>query len=298
MSILTIPEPPRRRRARTALGLGLGLGGALAFLAARRASAPWPAVLGARGAVSLLYAALGLDDDETSDYSTVVAACAAYDDDSHAWDCGHADFMAWCREPDTYEGTRFASVCSAACPTDSGDPTAYSPNATYYALVCTWEAVAALPDACAGGFEPTAPGSAAWAAPGGARENDVSQDVFDALDVYACDEHAFCRTCGEDNPYCAAVAAYYGGVGAEYPCDFGTDDWRCPYTWDSGGLVGANAAARAVDLDLELWCADDTLAAIAAGTFDAVAARRRRLGADSGRMARALEFSYRYSALG
>ena len=62
MSVLTIPEPPRRRRARTALGLGLGLGGALAFLAARRASAPWPAVLGARGAVSLLYAALGLDE--------------------------------------------------------------------------------------------------------------------------------------------------------------------------------------------------------------------------------------------
>ena len=147
-------------------------------------------------------------------------------------------------------------MCSAV-PDRPGDPTAYSPNATYYALVCTWEAVAALPDACAGGFEPTAPGSAAWAAPGGARENDVSQDVFDALDVYACDEHAFCRTCGEDNPYCAAVAAYYGGVGAEYPCDFGTDDWRCPYTWDSGGLVGANAAARAVDLDLEL-CAPTT----------------------------------------
>ena len=49
---------------------------------------------------------------------TVLAACAAYDDDSHAWDCGHADFMAWCREPDTYAGTSFASVCATSCPDD------------------------------------------------------------------------------------------------------------------------------------------------------------------------------------
>ena len=81
------------------------------------------------------------------------------------------------------------------------------------------------------------------------------------LDLYSCDEHAFCQSCSEGNEYCAAVAWYYGGVGVPLRISYRTE-----YNY-SHGMIGANAAMHALMLDLDFWCKDATLAHIASGTF-------------------------------
>ena len=82
------------------------------------------------------------------------------------------------------------------------------------------------------------------------------------LDLFACDEHAFCHACAAGNAYCEAVAYHYGGVGVPYWVASGVT-----YTYSSGGNIGANAAFHVLNKDLAFWCAGATLARVANGTF-------------------------------
>ena len=86
-----------------------------------------------------------------------------------------------------------------------------------FAMLCAWETVARLDEVCARTFASTAPG-------GGTSRN--ANNTFYAahpganIDLFACDEHAFCASCSAGNAYCDAVASYYGGVGVPLRISF------------------------------------------------------------------------------
>ena len=130
-------------------------------------------------------------------------------------------------------------------------------------MVCAWEMVASLPSVCADEFKPTKPGRLASANRESLDSNTTQSSGASVrtLDLYSCDEHAFCQSCSEGNEYCAAVAWYYGGVGVPLRISYRTE-----YNY-SHGMIGANAAMHALMLDLDFWCKDATLAHIASGTF-------------------------------
>jgi hypothetical protein len=94
------------------------------------------------------------------------------------------DFNAWCNHSSaTGSGTTFSKYCSKAC-----DGTASGA----YAMVCAWEAVARLPEVCTDTFNSTTPV--------GLSNNEPNNNDFrTTLDLWDCDEHAFCNSCSDDN---------------------------------------------------------------------------------------------------
>ena len=186
-----------------------------------------------------------------TDYSFDLSACANYDDDSvanysYGVICAYNDYAAWCSDADaTGAGTGFHSVCSKAC--DGG-------TASDFAMVCAWEAISHLPEVCNQTFNATSPVGMGHDAPA---ETAVDKA---ALDLYSCDEHAFCLSCSGGNKHCAAVAAQYGNIGVPYADD--VVDYRMV-----DGKIGANSAMVALNDDLSFWCDAATLASIADDTF-------------------------------
>ena len=128
-------------------------------------------------------------------------------------------------------------------------------------LAASLLAVASLPSVCADEFKPTKPGRLASANRESLDSNTTQSSGASVrtLDLYSCDEHAFCQSCSEGNEYCAAVAWYYGGVGVPLRISYRTE-----YNY-SHGMIGANAAMHALMLDLDFWCKDATLAVLLAG---------------------------------
>ena len=163
------------------------------------------------------------------EYDTDVRACTDYDDDEvETWNCAAADEAAWCaKDWLTGNGTVFGGLCAAACTTA---------NATY-AMVCAWEAVSRLDEVCARAFVATPPDD------GDSRNanNTYWRDYPGReLDLFACDEHAFCHACAAGNAYCEAVAYHYGGVGVPYWVASGVT-----YTYSSGGNIGERGVRSA-----------------------------------------------------
>ena len=235
-------EPKPRRRALVGGAALLALAAAAA-LRRRGATVSAPSLYTVKGAAE--------------EYATDLAACADYDDDAAAgaagWQCASSDYTAWCAKEHLVgntslmvSATTFYEHCAAACAHENHS----------FAMLCAWETVARLPEVCAGTFDATKPG-------GSARRNNT----FDAarapraVDLYRCDEHAFCASCSAGNAYCDAVASYYGGVGVPLRISFKS---VINYT---DGYISATAAMHALLLDTDFWCADDTLARIEAGTF-------------------------------
>ena len=229
----------------------------------------------AQGAV---YAATG--DEFSADVDLSAALCGEFDDDSSfpdaACDCG--DTRTQChgnmdRLP-AYRDACFEAACGAE------NMAAYdafpAPDATQqcaglirpvWGVPCMWQAVKAMPETCAGSFVPTFPAGKSRNAP----------DPYPDLDGYeryslgyspggnfagSCDAHAFCSECLDDdydggvNPYCRAVFKKYG-----HPFAVGAGDPDKRYTHHTGFFA-----------DLDYWCQDSVLAALA---DEADAARRR-----------------------
>lgn len=171
-----------------------------------------------------------------NDYYEDLAACVDFDDDTvFPGDCTEHDYEYACTSVYTKPHTGFYRLCASACTRS---------NTSSYGMVCAWEAVARLPEACDGTFSPTEP----------LNSSNMPNDHAVAPDLTNCDEHAFCYSCARGNAYCRAVAFYYGGV------DGGS----------SFVIGGAMAAYYALDDDLSFWCSDSTLAAVAAGNFHAL----------------------------
>ena len=200
-----------------------------------------------------LSAQLAADAD---DYSESLSACAWYDDDAvypSETECPHYDhnFCTGSGEdtgnPSFDNGTVLHALCADACIDRN-----YS-----YVMVCAWEAVAALPRVCAGRFAsafPTnssdrSPSSSSTASSSSSSVATDSARPSNQTKLFSCDEHAFCYSCGDGNPYCEAVAAHYHGVG-----EGGTTANR--------SRVGATSAVVALNDDLEYWCSERILAAI------------------------------------
>ena len=92
-------------------------------------------------------------------------------------------------------------------------------------MVCAWEAVSRLDEVCARAFVATPPDD------GDSRNanNTYWRDYPGReLDLFACDEHAFCHACAAGNAYCEAVAYHYGGVGV--PLRISAPQRRLPHT--------------------------------------------------------------------
>ena len=110
-------------------------------------------------------------------------------------------------------------------------------------MTCAWEAIAALATVCSGSFTAALPTNSAD------RANSKGSATVSA-DLWSCDEHAFCYSCGSGNPYCEAVANFYGGVEGGAP--------------DSTSNRSAYAAVLAINTNLSYWCDAGTLASIEA----------------------------------
>ena len=103
------------------------------------------------------------------------------------------DFHAWCNHSETVgSGSGFFKYCGAACEGDDAS--------TSYAMVCAWEAVAQLPSICVDNFISTTPANLSRDLP-----NEFARTT---LDLWDCDEHAFCNSCSTGNK-CVESASMY-----------------------------------------------------------------------------------------
>eukprot|EP00621_Florenciella_sp_RCC1693_P014408 CAMPEP_0182524198 /NCGR_PEP_ID=MMETSP1323-20130603/1617_1 /TAXON_ID=236787 /ORGANISM="Florenciella parvula, Strain RCC1693" /LENGTH=547 /DNA_ID=CAMNT_0024732717 /DNA_START=18 /DNA_END=1661 /DNA_ORIENTATION=+ len=170
----------------------------------------------------------------TNEYYEALSACPNYDDDTvYPSACTTTEDLCSAEgidgAPAPYsEGSNLQSFCGVACGGDSS-----------FGMACAWEAVAALPSVCGGSFKTVMP-------TGSKNRDNSGVHATLSTDLLACDEHAFCYSCSEGNPYCEAVAMFYGGV-------------------DGGGDGNAYAAVLALNANLSYWCSDDTMAAIESG---------------------------------
>ncbi|KAJ1451685.1 hypothetical protein M885DRAFT_569625 [Pelagophyceae sp. CCMP2097] len=192
--------------------------------------------------------------------AAVRAACKG-NDDAAMGVCPGFDAAAWCgggaRLGDQLApGTPFRALCGAACEGSEGPD---------WAMVCAWEAVARLPEVCAGTFEPTLapedlpnapkPRSAQALDARDAVEVDAPQRPaatgVDGADfrLFPCDAHAVCLGCyaGGGGALCDEAAAHYGGY-AFPDMVRGTPSERFPY-------VGATTSVHLLNTDLAYWCA-------------------------------------------
>ena len=209
-----------------------------------------------------------------------LAACWNYDDDAifstSNQDCGAEDAGAYCdgTTDDTVAVSEWSSalrkLCRSSCA--GGDET--------WSMLCVWEAVSSLPQACAGNFSSSAAVASAdrdaqdGAVGTGSSDTDDPRAVAPAplgsdVRLWSCDEHAFCLGCRYgDARYCEAVAAFYGGPGQPYRYN-GTVVGR--WTSHNRTYTGAGAAFNAINDDWSFWCAPETLADIERGAFNATA---------------------------
>ena len=232
----------RPRRLAGALGLALlGLGA----VAAANGAAPRPAPRLAAAAKPFLVD--GVEPhrlpekpfdaflfDSVVNVSHSAALCAEFDDDASfpdaSCDCGDArtQCLGNMASSPRYRDFCFDAACGAANvaayeASPLSDPVARCAalTAPAWGVPCAWQAVAKLPETCAGTFAPEAPDRKS-------RDEPNAFADLDSYDRYAlgyaanfagpCNAHAYCYTCADENyagglnPYCAAVFARYGGT--------------------------------------------------------------------------------------
>ena len=129
-------------------------------------------------------------------------------------------------------------VCGAACA---------DTDAAYF-MPCLWEAVAPLPDVCAGTFD---------AAPPAASLVKAQRPKLAAPDLLSCDEHAFCMACAPSPGRCGAVLGKYGSPSGGSAAVFAS----------SSSQTMALSALLAVGRDLPELCEGLGVAFVGAGTY-------------------------------
>ena len=129
-------------------------------------------------------------------------------------------------------------VCGAACA---------DTDAAYF-MPCLWEAVARLPDVCAGTFA---------AAPPAASFVKAKRPKLSAPDLLSCDEHAFCMACSRAPGRCGAVLGKYGSPSGGSAAVFAS----------SSSQTMALSALLAVGRDLPELCEGLGVAFVGAGTY-------------------------------
>ena len=173
------------------------------------------------------------------------------------------EMCGWAEPPTYFDRVAAAYPTAARACADSANASATNPlpagrplpgsahqhgpsNAWYKA--CLWEALAALPEVCAGTFKPTAPPPV----PAAKTPEDYTCD---------CELHAYCYSAcgpeGGDNPYCAAYFAQHPHM------DY--FDWTA-VTRPQPSIVGNVGPERLWDEEA-FWCDATTLAAVEDGTF-------------------------------
>ena len=128
-------------------------------------------------------------------------------------------------------------VCGAACA---------DTDAAYF-MPCLWEAVARLPDVCAGTFD---------AAPPAASFVKAQRPKLAAPDLLSCDEHAFCMACAPSPGRCSAVLGKYGSPSGGSAAVFA-----------SSSQTMALSALLAVGRDLPELCEGLGVAFVGEGTY-------------------------------
>ena len=160
------------------------------------------------------------------------AACSDYE---------RAALGGYCGGSGGYEGCLFDADAARYGDAVDSCAAAWGADGFYWYDVCKWQAVAALPELCAGTFTPSRPDMAAAAAPDppAVAIDGVTADVLALCPAYAglpetcsyCQSHAYCASC-EGNAYCAAFllknpAVVGRGYGANIPDVFGQLDFWC-----------------------------------------------------------------------
>ena len=219
-------------------------------------------------------------------------SCASYDDDAFDAECPAMDERAFCDQGIMRPGSPLETLCPGAC----------ADSETAWTMVCAWEAIKSLPQACAGTFEAAIAGvpKAERAQGPEPSAGEAAKTLGGKAELFECDAHAVCFACYNpfneggtaDARFCEAVADYYGGFGAPYyPADSVLNGGQIVtqnypmYLIDGQHLVGASPAIHAINEDWDFWCNPETIAAIQDGSFRAsyrgaqaqeTAARRRR----------------------
>ena len=129
-------------------------------------------------------------------------------------------------------------VCGAACA---------DTDAAYF-MPCLWEAVARLPDVCAGTFD---------AAPPAASFVKAKRPKLSEPDLLSCDEHAFCMACSQSPGRCSAVLGKYGSPSGGSAAVFAS----------SSSQTMALSALLAVGRDLPELCEGLGVAFVGEGTY-------------------------------
>lgn len=175
--------------------------------------------------------------------------CAQYDDDAFypadplgGETCFQQDIDTSCFMHDLPQYAALASNCAGTCGADA------------WSNLCSWQAIRALPETCAGAFKQSPPDPTRHGGRNrGPRSPDgqVDYDDTNANLVKAgdgCGAHSYCATCYDDDgrasPYCDAVRRFYAAA-------HGMDK-----VWKTGVYFW-----RATDLDF--WCDDATQRALA-----------------------------------
>ena len=173
---------------------------------------------------------------------TAAAAAARADDDTQFPNqyCLAGDGRTCASK--AYAGTAYAAVCSDACAEGWGVP-------------CGWEAIASLPQACAGTFVPTVPSASMSSAADASSEASpvvthpltIQSGRLQNTTYWACNVHAFCLSCvdgGVVNPYCKAAV------------------WKTKTLYAPSVVLSDNS-----DRNLGYWCEDDVISSIEQGAF-------------------------------
>ena len=132
-------------------------------------------------------------------------------------------------------------VCGAAC-ADSDEA---------YFMPCLWEAVARLPDVCAGTFDAAPPASSLVKA---------KRPKLSEPDLLSCDEHAFCMACSQPSDGCSAVLEKYGSPSGGSAAVFSP-------SWPRQKQTMALSALLAVGRDLPELCEGLGVAFVGEGTY-------------------------------
>ena len=117
-----------------------------------------------------------------------------------------------------------------------------------YFMPCLWEAVARLPDVCAGTFD---------AAPPAASFVKSKRPKLSEPDLLSCDEHAFCMACSRAPGRCGAVLGKYGSPSGGSAAVFAS----------SSSQTMALSALLAVGRDLPELCEGLGVAFVGEGTY-------------------------------
>lgn len=161
------------------------------------------------------------------------------------------DYSACSDKEDLGFGKTDYSLQAAAYPKATACAASDGADGFLWYRPCQWQAIAALPELCAGRFEPVAPSPSEDAVISVKRKDVIAQ--MEDLGVFGdnttpCQANAFCSSCyaddGSTNPYCDAVLDQHPGLLKS-----------SVYIQNPDTFFG----------ELDYWCSDDVLRAVAEG---------------------------------